>query len=174
MSEEIVSASGERAAIGGYLPQFDEFAWFVYLNLINEKLEWIRIADPKAEKLDDIQYATRHELHAYQVKWTIAAAKISYKNFTDLLPLITTSWQRLKIDNPGRKVIPHLITNKSISQNDSLKSGGTKLGSFTDFISEVWLKMKSNESIDNKWNPTINDFKKNSRLSEPEFEEFVR
>lgn len=29
MNEEIVSASGERAAIGGYLPQFDEFAWFI-------------------------------------------------------------------------------------------------------------------------------------------------
>ncbi len=51
MNEEIISASGERAAIGGYLPQFDEFAWFVYLNLINNKLEWIRVADPKAEKL---------------------------------------------------------------------------------------------------------------------------
>ena len=38
MKKEIISASGERAAIGGYLPQFDEFAWFVYLNLINNKL----------------------------------------------------------------------------------------------------------------------------------------
>lgn len=71
MNEERVSAGGERAAIGGYLLQFDEFAWFVYLNLINNKLEWIRVADPKAEKLDDIQYATHSELHAYQVKWTI-------------------------------------------------------------------------------------------------------
>jgi hypothetical protein len=29
MSEEKVSAIEERAAMGGYLPQFDEFAWFV-------------------------------------------------------------------------------------------------------------------------------------------------
>lgn len=43
MSEEIVSASGERVAIGGYLPRFDEFAWFIYLNLINNKLKWIRV-----------------------------------------------------------------------------------------------------------------------------------
>ena len=42
MSEENkVPARGERAAIGGYLPQFDEFAWFVYLFLINRDLEWI-------------------------------------------------------------------------------------------------------------------------------------
>lgn len=174
MSKELVSARGERAAIGGYLPQFDEFAWFVYLNLINKKLEWIRIADPKAEKLDDIQYATHHEIHAYQVKWTIAGANITYRNFSNLLPLITTSWQKLKADNPGRKVIPHLITNKSISRNDSLKNGGTQLGSFAVFFTEAWLKIKSNLSINDKWNSTINDLKKNSKLSESEFEEFIK
>lgn len=31
MNDEIVSARGERAAISGYPPQFDEFAWFGYL-----------------------------------------------------------------------------------------------------------------------------------------------
>jgi hypothetical protein len=103
MSEEIVSASGERAAMGGYLPQFDEFAWFVYLNLINKELKWIRIADPKAEKLDDIQYSTYSEIHAYQVKWTIADANISFANFTELLPRITSSWKSLKTANPGKK-----------------------------------------------------------------------
>ena len=30
VNDEIVSASGERVAIGGYLPQFDEFAWFIF------------------------------------------------------------------------------------------------------------------------------------------------
>lgn len=83
MNDEIVSARGERAAISGYPPQFDEFVWFIYLNLINEKLEWIRVADDKAEKLDDIQYSTHSELHAYQVKWTIKALSDS---FDELVP----------------------------------------------------------------------------------------
>jgi len=115
MSGKIVSASGERAAIGGYLPQFDEFAWLVYLNLINNKLEWIRVADPKAEKLDDIQYSDHSELHAYQVKWTIADANISFADFIELIPLITSSWKSLKANNQSKKVIPHLITNKPVS-----------------------------------------------------------
>ena len=134
MNEERISASGERAAIGGYLPQFDEFAWFVYLNLINNKLEWIRVADPKAEKLDDIQQSTHSELHAYQVKWTIAEANISFANFTELIPLITSSWKNLKTNNPSKKVLPHLITNKPVSSHDSLKDGNTKIGSFENFI----------------------------------------
>ena len=173
MSEEIVSASGERAAMGGYLPQFDEFAWFVYLNLINKKLEWIRIADPKAEKLDDIQYSTHSEIHAYQVKWTIADANISFANFTELLPLITSSWKSLKAANPGKKIIPHLITNKPLSSHDSLKEGDTKIGSFQDFFSEVWTKIKSNQPIDVKWNLVLGEFKKSSKLNDSEFEEFV-
>lgn len=173
MNEEIVSASGERAAMGGYLPQFDEFAWFVYLNLVNKKLEWIRIADPKAEKLDDIQYSTYSEIHAYQVKWTIADANISYTNFIDLLPFISSSWRNLKTANPNKKIIPHLITNKPVSSHDSLKVGQTKIGSFEDFISEVWMKIKLNQSIDDKWEPIIKELKKLSNLNESEFEEFI-
>ncbi len=87
MKENQISARGERAAIGVYLPQFDEFARFVYINLINKSLLWIRVADPQAEKLDDIQYATNNEIHAYQIKWTISEATITYRNFLDLFPL---------------------------------------------------------------------------------------
>ncbi len=174
MKEEFISASGERAAIGGYLPQFDEFAWFVYLNLINNKLEWIRVADPKAEKLDDIQYSTHSELHAYQVKWTIAEANISFANFTELIPLITSSWKNLKTKNPSKKVIPHLITNKPVSSHDSLKDGKTKTGSFENFIAEVWTNLKTNQAVDAKWNPIIAEFKKKTNLEDTVFEEFVR
>ena len=174
MNEERVSASGERAAIGGYLPQFDEFAWFVYLNLINNKLEWIRVADPKAEKLDDIQYSTHSELHAYQVKWTIADANISFANFTELIPLITSSWKNLKTNNPTKKVIPHLITNKPVSSHDSLKDENTKIGSFDNFIAEVWTNLKANQAVTAKWNPIITEFKKSTNLDDTEFNEFVR
>lgn len=173
MNKEIISASGERAAMGGYLPQFDEFAWFVYLNLVNKKLEWIRIADPKAEKLDDIQYSTYSEIHAYQVKWTTSEAKISFANFSDLIPLIAASWIKLKTDNPNKKVIPHLITNKSSSSHDSLKDGDIKIGSFANFLSDVWTKIKSNQSVDDKWKPVLNELKISSKLNNSEFEEFI-
>lgn len=136
MDKELIPATGERAAIGGYLPQFDEFAWFVYLNLINKKLEWIKVADPEAEKLDDIQYSTNSEIHAYQVKWTITDANISYANFIGLLPLIISSWKNLKVANPNKKVIPHLITKNFYHPTTVLKMVMLKLE-----ISNPFLRM---------------------------------
>ena len=172
MKNKRISAKGERAAIGGYLPQFDEFAWFVYLNLINKELEWIRIADPVAEKLDDIQYSTHSEVHVYQVKWTISDANISFTNFKELFPLVVSSWQKLKKVHPNKKVIPHLITNKSISFNDSLKSDNNKIGSFNDFNVEVLLKLKSNQDYEDKWKPFVEELKTISNLSNNEFKDF--
>ncbi len=173
MDNEMISAKGERAAIGGYLPQFDEFAWFVYLNLINKSLSWIKVADPEAEKLDDIQYSTSSEVHAYQVKWTISEANISYTNFISLLPVILSSWQNLKRINVSKKVIPHLITNKKLSTNDTIKIGNDKIGSFHDFINEVWKKLRNKNAINDKWNPVIEDLKKTLNVEEEEFNEFV-
>jgi len=174
MSKNNISASGERAAIGGYLPQFDEFAAFVYKNLVNKQLEWIKVADPGAEKLDDIQYATSKEIHAYQVKWTIADATISYKNFCDLIPNLASSWKEIKSINPSNIVIPHLITNKSISLHDSIKSGNIKIGSFNEFVSDVWIKIKTNQSIEKKWNPILKEFKKITQLTNTEFNDFIK
>ena len=173
MNREIISASGERAALGGYLPQFDEFSWFAYLNLINNELEWIRIADPTAEKLDDIQYSTHSQIHAYQVKWTISNANISFANFIELIPLISSSWKNLKSANSSKRVIPHLITNKPASSHDSVKNGEIKVGSFADFLREAWIKIKSNQLVDDKWKPILAELKTKSNLNDSEFEEFV-
>lgn len=174
MVESKISASGERAAIGGYLPQFDEFAAFVYQNLVNKQLEWIKVADPEAEKLDDIQYANRNEIHAYQVKWTIADATISYNNFCDLIPSLVSSWKALKAINPSKTIVPHLITNKSLSSYDSIMIGSSKKGSFKNFIEDVWAKIKSSQSTDKTWTPVLKKFMKITLLGEQEFDEFIK
>jgi hypothetical protein len=174
MSKNKISAIGERAAIGGILPQIDEFAAFVYKNLVNKQLEWIKVADPNAEKLDDIQYATTKEVHAYQVKWTIADATISYNNFCELIPSLVTSWKVLKTINPTKTVIPHLITNKSLSLHDSIKNGNIKIGSFNEFISDIWIKIKTKQSIEKKWDPILKEFKRITQLTNQEFNDFIR
>ena len=95
-SKELVSAAGERAALGGYVPQFREFAWQAYRALVAGTLEWVRLADPEAQKLDDIQYATIDQLHAYQVKWTIADDVVSFADFKKLFAGLVSSWQQLR------------------------------------------------------------------------------
>lgn len=176
MKEDQISASGERAAIGGYLPQFNSFAWFAYLELVKGELEWIKVADPEAEKLDDIQYSTFSEIHAYQVKWTIANDKISYLDFKALFPSIIESWRKLKAlpSSVNKRVIPHLLTNKPLSSNDKIKVNGIRIGTFNDFFHKVWIKLKTNQLIDTQWNPIIDELKTLSKLNEFEFYEFSR
>ncbi|MCX8534346.1 NACHT domain-containing protein [Chryseobacterium luquanense] len=157
MKENQISARGERAAISGYLPQFDEFARFVYINLINKSLIWIRVADPEAEKLDDILYATNNEIHAYQIKWTIADATITYKNFLELFPLLFSSYKKLKKTNPSKIIIPHLITNKKASQNDKIKLQDDSTADFATFLSDVLEKIKRGTSPEKKWNNLITE-----------------
>ena len=175
MSDDMISAMGERAAMGGYVPQFNEFARFAYRELVNNNLEWIKIADPEAEKLDDIQFATKSEVHAYQVKWTIAGQTISYLNFVNLLPLILSSWKGLgEIHSKNKKkVIAHLLTNKTLSKHDRIMSGKKMIGTFADFYVEVWQKWKLGQPVVEKWNSVIKELIDNLKLSEPEFKTFI-
>ena len=168
-----VSAKGERAAMGGYVPQFDEFAKLVYINLVNGNLEWIKVADPKAGKLDDIQFSTSTEVHAYQVKWTISNAVISYQTFKTFIPLIVSSWMNIKASNPGKKVTAHFITNKKVSSNDVVKNGQESLGSFADFLKQVWNPLKTGEPMVPKWEPISAEIKKASKLNDAQFKEFT-
>lgn len=79
--------AGERVAMGGYLPQYDEFACRVYDCILDKSLEEIRVADSEENvgKLDDICFVTKDEVHAYQVKWTTVEANITYLNFQEFL-----------------------------------------------------------------------------------------
>jgi hypothetical protein len=163
-------AFGERAAISGYLPQFELFAYYVYKNLINNQLEWIKIADPEAGILDDIQYSTHTEIHAFQIKWTNADATISFSTFKKLVSQIATSWQHIKLQNPEKKVYPHLITAKQLSQHDSVNDQG----SFTDFIDSAWNKVKLGLAYDTKWEAASNILKIVSGLDGNEFSSFLR
>lgn len=56
MSIIIPPATGERAAMGGYVPQYDEFSRRVYDHILQGDLVEIRVADAEENvgKLDDI------------------------------------------------------------------------------------------------------------------------
>ena len=172
---DAVPATGERAAIGGYLPQFSEFAWFAYRELVDNQLAWIRIADPKAQKLDDIQFANATEVHAYQVKWTIAADVISFTDFKNLLPGLVASWKGLRVEHQlqHKHVFGHLLTNKALSVHDRITDQGVNLGSFAEFFNEAWLKLKAHLPYDAKWQPAIDELVTLSGLGAAGFTDFV-
>ena len=116
-ADTYISLIGERAAMGGYLPQYDEFAIKVYESIESGDLEEIRVADREENvgKLDDIVYVTSHDVFAYQVKWTNANDTMSYLDFRALIPDIVNGWRNLKAIYPDKTVWPKLLTNKSTS-----------------------------------------------------------
>lgn len=156
-------ADGDRIDLGGKIPQFDAFAEFAYKELNAGNLEWIRVADPEALTLDDIQYATSSTIHAYQVKWSnqLKDDPLSYTDLKNLLPELVDGWKKLikeyAAENKELKV--HLLTNRPASMHDSVKnSASIKAGSFKEFLQEVWNKLKLGTTIDPKWKAVSDDF----------------
>ncbi len=109
-------ADGERVARIGYEAQDKRTANLVYDILVEGRLEWFRIADPDAGRVDDIQIASVDgELHAYQVKWADTVQNISFADFIredknpSLISQLSQGWATLKAQHPDKRVFVHLI-----------------------------------------------------------------
>lgn len=169
-------ANGERGAMGGYLPQYDEFACRVYDCIIDESLEEIRVADAEENvgKLDDICYVTTGYVHAYQLKWSNIDDSFKYNDFCELLPTLVDGWRKLGKLYPAKVIVPHLLTNRKCSTKDrSIKNKeGQIVGAFSDFVSGVLEPIKRKMKIDTKWDDIITDIKEKSTLTKEEWQNF--
>lgn len=125
-----VIIQGERNAMSGYIPQYEEFARCVYNRLMDGTLVEIRIADydDNVGKLDDICYVTNTKVYAYQVKWSNADYRtFSLGDFKTLLPDVVDGWKKIQALYPDKTVVPHLLTNMecgarfNLSKQDTVK-----------------------------------------------------
>ncbi|EFW37420.1 hypothetical protein DWQ65_13005 [Treponema phagedenis] len=175
-SMAVPHGTGERAAMGGYLPQYDEFARRVYACIIEGSLEEIRVADAEENvgKLDDICYITTSEVHAYQVKWTNVESTITFLDFKKLLPEIVVGWRKLKQLYSDKKVIPYLLTNKECSlQDKSVQDAtGKKIGSFSEYVIHVIDRLHNELAIEGKWKSVILELESFSKLAPEEWKDF--
>lgn len=142
---------GERNAMSGYLPQYEEFARCVYNHLMDGTLVEMRIADfdDNVGKLDDICYVTNTKVYAYQVKWSNTEYRtLTLGGFKDLLPDIVDGWKKIQALYPDKTVVPHLLTNMkcgarfNLSKHDAVKQLKTlsKLGE--DEWDKFWGQFK--------------------------------
>lgn len=153
--DHMVPATGERAAMSGYLGQYTEFARQLYAHLQAGTLEEVRVADDpeKVGKLDDICYVSTSDVQAYQIKWTINDDTFGYSDFEDLLPEVVDGWVKLRSLYPTKPVIPHLLTNKrgTIEGNYINDKKGNRIGRFPAFREEVLDVLKKGDTVDAKW-----------------------
>jgi hypothetical protein len=140
---------GERRAIGGYHPQYRITATFILHHLQNDSLQWIRLADPEAGRVDDFQIGSQARVDAFQVKWHMYGDNFTFNDLKapsngvpSLISQLADGWQRLRAKYPGQRVVVHLVTNATPSTADAR---GIPIGAvppipqhFAAFIEQAW------------------------------------
>ena len=182
-------AEGERNAIVGYHGQYSVAASLTLRHLREEKLEKIRVADPRAERVDDFLMFSQGRIDAYQVKWSRYPDLFTLNDLTktsNLAPSIfcqlARGWKKLKDDYPTKRIVVHLVTNGSPSTSKNafmpLEQPAPSPNHFAAFIEQVWMPAHNalpNEGFEvpETWSNAWNHVRIASGLDEEEFESFV-
>lgn len=192
MPGKITPSDGERAALAGYIPQYRIAAELIYRSLTYGTLEWLKLADPEAGRVDDIQIATNNRLDAYQVKWGRASCQLSFNELiTDkkrgakppkpsLINQLADGWIKLKTVNPDRQVHVHLITRDipSVSAKIPIDDDPPANPDFPGFISDCWDDRKWSrgglEATPKGWRQAIQKIQAASKLKDDDFINFLQ
>jgi hypothetical protein len=144
--DSVPPAMGERRAIGGYHPQYRVAAGLILRALREGTLEWIRVADPEAGRVDDLQIATRDRLDAYQIKWSRFPQSITFNDIVragadrpSLISQLADGWRRLKFQHQ-RRIVVHLLTDDFPSTNDHVPGASQPQSAdhFAAFLTGAW------------------------------------
>jgi hypothetical protein len=181
---------GERRAIGGYYPQYRIAASLILRQLRDETLQWIRVADPDAGRVDDIQIGSANRVDAFQVKWhqypvsfTYGALAAPSSDAPSLIFQLADGWNRLRHQYPGKRVVVHLITNAipSTAANQQIPLGNPlpQQRHLAAFLSQAWFPSRNTTSlprdiVPDVWKSTWDALVAASGLSAEQFAIFIR
>lgn len=182
-------AEGERAAIGGYYPQYLLSADLILRRLDEGRLEWVRLADPEAGRLDDFQIGTPGRIDAYQFKWSAHPDTFNFSDLVreskeeggesrpSLIAQLADGWRRLRAASPARRVVVHLTTNDIPSPNTAptLPVGAPppERRTFAAFVAEGWVPFR--EGADPAvWRPALEALCVLTGMAAGEFADFSR
>jgi len=182
-------AEGERKAAGGLRFQYQVSAYLILRALKEPTLEWIRIADPAAGRVDDFQLGRPGQADGFQFKSAAYGGHFSFRDLVrpengkpSLIAQLAHGWKTLQKLHPGRRIKVHLVTNQMPSVSDSLPTSGSKQNvtrHFAAFILECWkpsqrAPRRSKFVVPRKWTKAWSVLRRASQCSdEGEFLRFV-
>ena len=175
-------ARGERAAKIGYHLQDRLSAHAILTSLRRDTLEWVRLADVTAGRVDDFQLGSPARVDGYQIKWTFDGGQFTYRELLStsdgnppLIAQLADGWTRLSAHHPQHRAVVHLQTNRVPSVSKLIQiAGATTRKSFSQFLSEVWRPVRSrNAPIPRAWTATWDDLRHATSLSPAKFLRFV-
>jgi hypothetical protein len=180
-------AEGERSAISGYHAQYCISASLILRALLEDRLQWTRVADPKAGRVDDIQIGSQSRVDAFQVKWSRYDGNFSFNdlitprdNKPSLIAQLADGWTRLQKAHPGDRIVVHLITNDqpSVSDKPPVSEPPPTPSHFAAFVKQVWNPARratpaSEWSVPESWKPTWDKLREARGIPDEEFKTFV-
>lgn len=175
-------AQGERAATGGYFAQYRLCAQGILSSLRNETLEWIRLADLTAGRVDDFQIGSSARVDAHQVKWSSNPGGFTFRDLTALdggnpclINQLADGWSRLKSINSNLRVVVHLVTNETPSASRLIDLVGEQTkGSFAEFLTEALNPfIESRNTIPVKWSGAWQILASLAGMTISDFEDFI-
>lgn len=128
-------AEGERRAVRNLSAQYKVAAGLAYDALQRGELEWVRLVDPDAGRLDDVLIARPGHLDAYQIKWSnyrhlvrfrdlVTASQVSGKPYPAPIALMAEGWRRLRAIYPDRRIHAHYLMHDAASGADGTAGPG--------------------------------------------------
>jgi hypothetical protein len=181
-------AEGERRAIAGFLPQYRIAASLILRGLRDDTLRWVRLTDPEAGRVDDIQIGGQERVDAYQVKWSQYPGSFTYKELVDpksdspsLVAQLADGWRRLRGIHAGHRIVVHLVTNDYPSVNDHPPVGSPppRPAHFAAFVEQAWRPTRAASydadwTTSGCWEAAWKPLQKASSLSDEDFAAFFR
>lgn len=192
MPNEMNPAEGERRALVGYIAQYKVAASLIYETLLDESLEWIKITDPEAGQVDDIQIATEGTLDAYQIKWGGAARSRTFNdlinktkrkngsNKPSLIQQLAEGWHKLTDSNIDRRVRVSLISRHVPSPTASIPTDELPPldAHFQGFVRDCWNDKSwvenGLEAIPSGWRASILQLQKETGFNDEVFIKFFK
>ena len=189
-SPTVAPGEGERRAIGGYHAQYHTSASLILRDLRDRRLQWLRVADPQAAQVDDLQIGSPGPVDAYQVKsaqynrpFTFRDLTVPQSGASALIRQLAQGWLTLKQRYPQFRVVVHLITNQIVSSatNATLPTGDPPPTPkhFAAFIKQAWEPAHGTSpdaapNIPSEWQPTWDAVRLASGLPQDDLADFVR
>ena len=171
------SYSGEQAAIGGYLRQYEYSAAVLHRSMQDGAFESLCLCEPEAGIFDDLVVLSETHVKAIQIKSRRNARYVSLKTeFTaDLVKSMGRAWQGLS-DKFNRNVRLTYIFAGLFNRRDTGlaiegSTGARHSAEFARFLSGDNLTAEMvGSSI---WSGTVENLKRGSGLDEADFLEFL-
>jgi hypothetical protein len=171
--------------MSGYVPQYEVASSIVLRQLRDGTLKWVRVADPEAGRVDDLQVGSESRVDGFQVKWSQFGGPFTFKDLVgekpsspNLLAQLADGWTRLRAAHPGHRVVVHLVTNQTPSVGDKVPAGDPKPEPchFASFLAQAWgsFRESSPGNVPDVWSSAWETLRLGSGLEKESFCHFVR